>query len=208
MRLVPDSRGCNLLHEDIKSKLSELLGAEDDDDGGEEEEALARFLVLLLARGKQRAEIAAEVDEVLPEEIGPLFVDWCVATRARVRAGAGQPCGAAGAGGSRGDVGAKRQRGWGRRGVAHLVPGGEAGGKAGPVWGCPYSTAVCWCRQVAGSACAQPAGPLPARRPPPQPWHAASGPPHLREPPPPPPPGAARLFTSLKQQPERYFTSE
>ena len=77
MRLVPDSRGCNLLHEDIQSKLSELLGAPEDEEGGdEEEEALARVLVLLLARGAARSTIESEVRDVLPEDIGPTFVEW------------------------------------------------------------------------------------------------------------------------------------
>lgn len=76
MKLVKDSRGCNLLHEDIQSKLMELLGSPDEE-AGEEEDALARFLIILLCRGESRAMIEKEINEVMPEELGPSFVDWC-----------------------------------------------------------------------------------------------------------------------------------
>jgi hypothetical protein len=75
MRLVKDSRGFNLLHEDIQSKLMELLGSPDEE-AGEEEDALARFLVLLLSKGVDRAAIAREVNDVMPEDLGPGFVAW------------------------------------------------------------------------------------------------------------------------------------
>jgi len=75
MRLVKDSRGCNLLHEDIQSKLMELLGSTEEE-AGEEEDALARFLVLLLSKGVDRATIEQEVNEVMPEDLGPGFVAW------------------------------------------------------------------------------------------------------------------------------------
>jgi hypothetical protein len=76
--LVKDSNGANLLHEDILSKLSELLGGTDDDAEAEQEvDQLSRFLVLLLSTGKARADIEQEVNDVMPEDIGPEFVDWC-----------------------------------------------------------------------------------------------------------------------------------
>ena len=75
-RLVKDSRGANLLHEDIQSKLMELLGSAPDEDAGEEEDALARFLVLLLSKGVGREAIEQEVTDVMPEDLGPVFVAW------------------------------------------------------------------------------------------------------------------------------------
>jgi hypothetical protein len=75
MRLVKDSRGFHLLHEDIQSKLKELLGSPDEE-VGEEEDALARFLVLLLSKGVDRATIEGEVGDVMPEDLGPEFVSW------------------------------------------------------------------------------------------------------------------------------------
>lgn len=75
MALVKDSRGANLLHEDIQSKLMELLGAPGEE-AGEEEDALARFLVLLLSKGADRATVEQEVLDVMPEDLGPGFVAW------------------------------------------------------------------------------------------------------------------------------------
>lgn len=76
MRLVKDSSGANLLHEDIRSKLMELLGSPDEEEAGEEEDALARFLVLLLSKGVGRDAVSKEVTDVMPEDLGPGFVDW------------------------------------------------------------------------------------------------------------------------------------
>jgi hypothetical protein len=75
MKLIKDSRGCQLLQEDIQSKLMELLGSPEEE-AGEEEDALARFLVLLLSKGTDRATIEQEVMDVMPEEMGPSFVAW------------------------------------------------------------------------------------------------------------------------------------
>ena len=85
--LVKDSRGFNLLQEDIQSKLVELLGAPGEE-AGEEEEALSRFLVLLLSKGVDRATIEQEVTDVMPEDLGPSFVTWCVRRASTRRAAA------------------------------------------------------------------------------------------------------------------------